>query len=87
MNSLMACSSLKDTCASLENCGFTPLPRDREVLEPLTYKTDHLLPRFLHIMPSVREDLVESPLIQNHHIVMQVISVFIFWSEEMWVPN
>ncbi|KAG8329312.1 hypothetical protein J6590_089599 [Homalodisca vitripennis] len=64
-------TNLNDTNYSLKDLGIDPLPRDRDLLEPSTYKTDHLLPRFLHIMPSLREDLVESTLVKENHIIMQ----------------
>lgn len=56
----------------LEDMGFKPLAGECDALQPLTFKTDHLLPRFLHIMPERREDLVESSLVIDHKIVLQV---------------
>lgn len=67
------CYSLNEVCKSIESINISALPREEENLYPMTYKTDHLLPRFLHIMPAYREDVVHLPVILSHHLILQVI--------------
>uniref|UniRef100_A0A1B6EGC3 Uncharacterized protein n=1 Tax=Clastoptera arizonana TaxID=38151 RepID=A0A1B6EGC3_9HEMI len=64
-------NSVKDVCKAVENVSISSLPKNEDDLHPMTYKTDHLLPRFIHIMPSSREDIVHLPIVLNHHLILQ----------------
>ncbi|XP_075235079.1 uncharacterized protein LOC142332517 [Lycorma delicatula] len=63
--------TLHEVFFSLDDDGFSHLPPEEDTLYPLTYKLDHLLPRYIHCCPNIREEFVQTSLFLDNEIIMQ----------------